>query len=1408
MSEHYQDRPQTEGLVEQSSHPIFPEEDRTPRAEKPQIVATQPTPISAEDGREEDFFAFDPSEAQYSTAAPDIRGSPTPSVISHASSSRLRDAVLDVTRRLSTQFDLGSNTRPSVQRDLSHASATSIESTDSAATVMPSSPRQVRQTSTLNPAFYPNQAFAALHHQQYPPLHVPPHPNLRPGLLPSVPAAAPIPGSVRLAGIRTHENSPVVTPGLFSLSPKRSTSGTQAADSGYSTPYLHHLHTQVPKETHVADIDVDPISGNKMINDYEIVDELGRGTHGKVKLGRSVITGTYVAIKIVERFPKKRRLGRLGNTDDKVKREVAILKKARHPHVVALLEVIDDPARRKVYIVLERVELGEIPWRTAGTREVSIVEYRRYERESRGDFHDTRAELEDQAIIDLGRIRRVKALRTAQRERRRQDHDGAWSLEFAGDIDEDSEFDSASRMSSSVGDISSPELEHILSRSAENLGQLHSTDVLATVIPARTSSHDFQSQLPQQDRELAESLSGTMYGPFDEPPSSSDPRPSSPKNDHVPRDPVITEDDVNADIQDLTRNLSQGDLAARAADILDCDLHPDLMYVPCMTLQAARESFRDTVLGLQYLHFQGIIHRDIKPPNLLQTRDYRTKISDFGVSYLGRPRNDADSDDLSDTEPDFDEAKELAKNVGTAAFYAPELCFNETGSDHPPIGKAIDIWALGVTLFCMIFARVPFVDTEYVVMRRIAEEEVYIPAKRLRPVPKEMGKENASLYNRHISRHGQYRSPNTVEYEELDDTLLDLLKRLLIKDVKKRATLDEVRHHPWVLEDLQDKIGWLDMSAPANTAEGKKIEISREDVEFSVVPINLLDKIKSGLKKAAGSVGLGRSSSTRKRNPSQEGSGASASSSSSAINAEGRRRSLRGDEQLLHALKASRDLEHPLAQSVTASPLNSPQQFPEFPHAITTSLGTPRASATSHSLATAHQPRREDEQLDKSVSTLSTAGSSRTVRATSKHAQESYFDPALSTSPTSPATVDSAGSAHLTGLLNGATRLLKTVRDRSATGRSSTPSSHSSEAGDAHGDPSIAISTASAEGQLNAPDILKGPTPISSRAASRAGSPTPLQRNPITTPDVNSRQGAFDDFDRLKHSPTSSSVVRNPVLFSDHKPPTPQTRPVSRLLNESAESDFDRAEDELLRRHIAEGLQRQSGGPATLVLQNQPDCALSPDEDSGIEGAFRAVARSVDGSIPPSTAPSFGTGPASTSSSVMPLITPVSSEDRFRAEPMSDTSHGSISSNHGHDQHEDLRHAHSETIADADTVGDLPQGAIGVPSKTSHHAPLDDDDGYHPDAALDSDDDFDDSSDDDGGLQMMRRRPDPRASARSASASNTQLARYRSRRDTGDSRISKKSRRDSSKSTKQSAVGRAGSEPDDSRGRKQSMSLT
>ena len=76
-----------------------------------------------------------------------------------------------------------------------------------------------------------------------------------------------------------------------------------------------------------------------------------------------------------------------------------------------------------------------------------------------------------------------------------------------------------------------------------------------------------------------------------------------------------------------------------------------LSYVPCLTLEQARQTFRDIILGLEYLHYQGIVHRDIKPANLLWTGEHRVKISDFGVSYLGRPiRDDDNIEDLAEAD--------------------------------------------------------------------------------------------------------------------------------------------------------------------------------------------------------------------------------------------------------------------------------------------------------------------------------------------------------------------------------------------------------------------------------------------------------------------------------------------------------------------------------------------------------------------------------------------------------------------------------------------------------------------------------------------------------------------------------------------------------------------------------------
>ncbi|KAG8631187.1 hypothetical protein KVT40_000327 [Elsinoe batatas] len=1427
MTEPNPDQPPAQRLDEQLPAISPSGSDVTPRVEKPLIIATQPTPLSADPPNKDGFFDLKPQEAPHPTAdTTGSRRSPTPSIASSSSSSRLRDAVLDVARRMSAQIDLGSSTRPTVQRDLSHASAASAESTDSTATVVPASPRTGRPTVTFGPVPYPNQAFSALHHQQYPSPHLPP--ALRtPGIFGSLPPTGNLPPS-HISGARTHENSPAVTPGLFNPSPVRSSSGTPVTEASYPSPYLHHLHTQVPKETHVADIDVDPISGRKLINDYEIIDELGRGTHGKVKLGRSLTTGDFVAIKIVERFPKKRRLGRLGNAEDKVKREVAILKKARHPHIVALLEVIDDPARRKVYIVLERVDMGEIPWRQSGPKEICLIEWRRYERESKGIFDDEEAEKEDQAIISLCRVRRVKTARSRYREIKRMHHldeddEAHWSIELAPDVDEDSEFDSASRSGSYMEPQSSPELDRILSKSANKLQRVETSDLLATVTPET-------NRFSAEDKKLASALTGTMYGAFEDPMSPPEEDPPAPESldretarAELPRlEQVITEEEARTDIRGLTRDLSHDNLAQRAADLLEVDIHPDLMYVPCMTMQAARESFRDTLLGLQYLHYQNIIHRDIKPPNLLQTRDYRTKISDFGVSYLGRPIEDADAEE-SETDHDYDEAKELAKNVGTAAFYAPELCITDT-EEHPPIGKAIDVWALGVTLFCMIFARVPFVDNEWIVMRRIAEEEVYIPNKRLRPVDHKP-QSDTPAQNRQWNKYSAFRNGFMLEYEPVPDDLIDLLKLLLTKDARQRISLEGVRHHPWVTGDLPDRDGWLETSNPAKQAEGKRIEVSREDVESSVVPITIMDKIKSGLLKAAGSVGLGRSASTKRRNASQDGSGASASSSASNMHSELRdnlrelrRKSMRGDEPILQALKLSRDHDHPLSKSLTASPVSTPhhQRISN-----TTSLGTPRSETTSLTPTQTRTARRDLH--DSTSSMMSTTASAKTIRPVDGQAP-GYFDSSPPTSPTLTTDTDNHGQDRFSGLLGSAIRSIKSVRDRSATGRSedksSVLSSRSSDTGteSVHGDPSVAVSTASAAGQLNPPRALKDFTPASSKPVSPSVS---RQSSLVTTPDLSVKQGAFDDFRLSKGSPVAVNTGRHNL--PEHKPPTPQTRPESRL-NESSEQDYDRAEDELLRRQVAEGLSKQAASPTTLGHDTDP-CPPSPDDDLFQGGRFsRNLGTSMD-SMPPSLA-SVETGPASPSSSVMPLITPVSSEDRIRPRATPATSTPSIPSVIDEDQHE----VKEKTPVTAQRVFPSERDAAFEPSSHPDHVvsafdatqhfgvvphSLHDDEGYHADTAVDSgdEDNDDDSSDEDGGLLMMGRgkaNPPPPGPQRSTSVNVAAISRHRERRETGSSTISKKSERSGSGGTMRKIKPTdVKSDPEDGRGeRKISASLT
>lgn len=159
--------------------------------------------------------------------------------------------------------------------------------------------------------------------------------------------------------------------------------------------------------------------------------------------------------------------------------------------------------------------------------------------------------------------------------------------------------------------------------------------------------------------------------------------------------------------------------------------------------ETSRRRLRDIISGLIYLHTHGVVHGDIKPENLLVTKNGSVKIGDFSISHAFEDDNDL-----------------LWRSPGTPVFTAPECC---VGLNYH--GKTADIWALGVTLYCMILGYCPFIgESLQDTYDKIVHSPLYIP-------------------------------------KDLDPELKDLLCGLLCKDPSERMTLESAARHPWVTRE-------------------------------------------------------------------------------------------------------------------------------------------------------------------------------------------------------------------------------------------------------------------------------------------------------------------------------------------------------------------------------------------------------------------------------------------------------------------------------------------------------------------------------------------------------------------------------------------------------------------------------
>lgn len=199
----------------------------------------------------------------------------------------------------------------------------------------------------------------------------------------------------------------------------------------------------------------------------------------------------------------------------------------------------------------------------------------------------------------------------------------------------------------------------------------------------------------------------------------------------------------------------------------------------------SKQVIREVLQAVQYLHARGIVHRDVKPENILcvnRAWPLRVKITDFGLSkFVGCAEDGSD--------------RVMRSQCGTAYYLAPEIANNLA------YAKPVDLWACGVVLYVMLAGKFPFYgDSDDKFMRRL---------------------------------RGGVKFPDK-EWSGISADAKALVRGLLDPSPASRLTASESLQHRWLVDDSDPTASSMPTQAAGDARERRRMQYDAANEPLSL----------------------------------------------------------------------------------------------------------------------------------------------------------------------------------------------------------------------------------------------------------------------------------------------------------------------------------------------------------------------------------------------------------------------------------------------------------------------------------------------------------------------------------------------------------------------------------------------